>query len=250
MLASLTNMKQIFFLFLVVALVGACSTKKIVEAKPTVKLPKPMLTKTDSISYVFGLSVAQSVQKIEEDSDGEIKLDIDLFSEAIKEKLADKPRMTDEEMNTIMQDFGREMQAKQRAKAERDALKSKEEGMQFLAANAKKDGVQTTASGLQYKILKAGTGVSPAAEDEVRVHYTGRLIDGSVFDSSVERGEPINFKLNQVIPGWTEGVQLMKKGAKYEFTIPSELGYGERGTSGIPGGSVLIFEVELLDVIK
>ncbi len=119
----------------------------------------------------------------------------------------------------------------------------------FLAANAKKDGVKTTASGLQYKVIKSGTGKSPKATDTVKVHYHGTLIDGTVFDSSVERGEPVSFPVNGVIPGWTEALQLMKEGDKWQLFIPSKLAYGERGAGAKIGpNATLIFEVELLAV--
>lgn len=121
--------------------------------------------------------------------------------------------------------------------------------MDYLAENAQKDGVTVTASGLQYEVLEEGDGASPSASDTVEVHYEGTLADGKKFDSSYDRGQTISFPLNGVIPGWTEGLQLMKEGAKYRFTIPSELGYGERGAGGvIPGGATLIFVVELVKV--
>jgi FKBP-type peptidyl-prolyl cis-trans isomerase len=124
-----------------------------------------------------------------------------------------------------------------------------EAGQAFLAANAKKEGVVTTATGLQYKVLQAGTGARPKATDTVNVHYRGTLIDGKTFDSSYDRGEPISFPLNRVIAGWTEGVQLMPVGSKYEFYIPYQLAYGERGAGGvIPGYATLIFVVELLAI--
>lgn len=123
-------------------------------------------------------------------------------------------------------------------------------GSVYLAANKKKEGVVVTASGLQYRILVPGNGQSPRATDKVRVHYTGKLINGEVFDSSIARNTPAEFVLNQVIKGWTEGVQLMKVGSKYEFAIPSDLGYGPRGAGSIPGNSVLIFEVELLGILR
>lgn len=119
----------------------------------------------------------------------------------------------------------------------------------YLDDNAKKDGVTTTASGLQYRVLKEGTGAKPGPTDKVTVHYAGKLVNGKEFDSSYKRGQPIDFPLNAVIPGWSEGVQLMQEGAKYEFVIPSQLGYGARGAGGvIPGNATLIFEVELLEV--
>ncbi len=124
-----------------------------------------------------------------------------------------------------------------------------EAGQAFLAANAKKEGVTTTASGLQYKVIKAGTGAKPKATDSVNVHYRGTFIDGKTFDSSYDRGEPISFGLNKVIRGWTEGVQLMPVGSTYEFYIPYHLAYGERGAGGaIPGYATLIFQVELLAI--
>jgi FKBP-type peptidyl-prolyl cis-trans isomerase len=121
--------------------------------------------------------------------------------------------------------------------------------LDYLQANAQKEGVQTTSTGLQYKVVRPGTGKSPNATDQVQVHYRGTLIDGTQFDSSYDRGQPAQFPLNRVIPGWTEGLQLMKEGAKYEFVIPSNLGYGTMGSgSTIPPGATLIFEVELLKV--
>lgn len=129
--------------------------------------------------------------------------------------------------------------------------KLKKEGEEYLTANKAKEGVKVTASGLQYKVNTAGEGASPIASDQVKVHYTGKLVDGTVFDSSVDRGEPVTFPLGGVIKGWTEGLQLMKKGAKYEFTIPSDLAYGANGSGrSVPPHATLIFTVELLDIIK
>ena len=128
--------------------------------------------------------------------------------------------------------------------------KMKEEGSKYLEENKGKEGVKVTESGLQYKVLKEGEGDAPTAQDRVKVHYTGKLVDGTVFDSSVERGTPATFGVTEVIPGWVEGVQLMSPGAKYEFVIPSEIAYGPRGQGSIPPNAVLVFEVELLEVIE
>lgn len=152
--------------------------------------------------------------------------------------------MNPEEAQKLIQDYLNDLQSK----AEEAA---KAEGKKFLEENKKDAKVQETASGLQYVVEKEGTGAQPTAEDEVTVHYTGRLLDGTVFDSSVNRGEPATFPLNRVIPGWTEGVQLMKEGAKYTFFIPSDLAYGPQGIPGaIPPHSTLIFDVELIKVVK
>ena len=142
------------------------------------------------------------------------------------------------------------LRAKQQEMAQKAAQDNIEAGAAYLEENAKKDGVTTTDSGLQYEVLEEGEGASPAAEDIVKVHYRGTLLDGTEFDSSYKRGEPAEFPLNQVIPGWTEGVQLMKEGAKYRFHIPSDLAYGERATGSITPNSTLIFDVELLEVVK
>ena len=133
---------------------------------------------------------------------------------------------------------------------EKEGETSKAEGEAFLAANKTKEGVITTESGLQYKVLTEGSGQKPTAEDQVKVHYTGRLLDGTVFDSSVERGEPVTFALGGVIPGWTEALQIMPVGSKYQLWIPSDLAYGVRGNQGIRPNSTLEFEVELLEIVK
>ena len=138
----------------------------------------------------------------------------------------------------------------QQQKQQQEASKNIAIGEAYLAENKTKEGVQVTPTGLQYKVIQEGTGKQPTTEDEVTVHYTGTLIDGSVFDSSVQKGQPISFQVTGVIAGWTEGLQLMKEGAKYEFYIPSNLAYGPQGRPGIPGNSTLIFEVELIKIGK
>ena len=172
-------------------------------------------------------------------------LDIDSFMNALKAVYAGgELEMQPEEAQKLINEYLQDLQAKADAAA-------RAEGDKFLAENGKKENVRTTASGLQYVVEKEGTGAQPTAEDEVTVHYTGKLLNGQVFDSSVNRGEPATFPLNRVIPGWTEGVQLMKEGAKYTFFIPSDLAYGPQGVPGaIPPHSTLIFDVELIKVNK
>ena len=155
-------------------------------------------------------------------------------------------------MEDILTKLRQELTAKAEAKSKAEGEKNLKEGKAFLAANAKKDGVKTTATGLQYKVLKSGTGASPQKTDTVKVHYHGTLIDGTVFDSSVQRGEPITFPVSGVIPGWTEALQLMKVGDKWQLFIPSSLAYGELSPPGskIGPNSTLLFEVELLGIEK
>ena len=151
-------------------------------------------------------------------------------------------------INQAVQDAQTRIRAQQEQQVEAMAEANLKSGEAFLAENAKKDGVTVTASGLQYRVITEGAGDAPKATDTVKVHYEGRLISGDVFDSSIARGEPVSFPLNGVIPGWSEGVQLMKVGSKFEFTIPSALAYGPSGTGPIPPNSVLVFDVELLEI--
>ncbi len=198
----------------------------------------------DKVSYALGMGIGSQLKDM-----GAENLNIDDFAQAIKDVLAGKKLLTDVEAQDVVQDFFREQEEKQRAAAAERFKENKEKGARFLAENAKKDGVKTTASGLQYIVLQEGTGKSPKATDTVLCHYEGTLIDGTMFDSSIKRGEPATFGLNQVISGWTEGLQLMQEGAKFRFFIPYELGYGERGAGGsIPPFSTLIFDVELIEV--
>ena len=192
----------------------------------------------DKVSYALGLSLGQNmassgVKTIEYD-------DLVAGMKAIMNK--EKPAISFDEAQEVLNTFFSELEAQVAGKA-------KEEGEAFLAANAKREGVNVTASGLQYEVLTAAEGKKPKATDKVKVHYEGTLIDGTVFDSSYRRGEAISFGLNQVIKGWTEGVQLMSIGSKYKFFIPYNLAYGERGAGAqIPPYAALIFTVELLGI--
>lgn len=202
-------------------------------------------TAKEKVSYAIGMDMAGSLKK------SEIAVDPDVLNRAIKDVLTDqKPLMTDDEVKMAIQSLQKEMQEKQQAKMMAEAETNKKAGEAFLAENKKKEGVKTTASGLQYQVMTAGKGKSPKETDTVSVQYKGTLLDGSEFDSSYKRGEAATFPVNGVIKGWTEALQLMKEGDKWKLFIPSALAYGETGTQGGPIGpnAVLIFEVELVSV--
>lgn len=199
-------------------------------------------TETQKISYIIGYQQGENLKNTAMQMSEE--LDMDIFTKAVKDAYTGKESaLTDEQIEAV----GKAFEERKIKEAEEKATKNKTDGEQFLAENAKKAGVQTTASGLQYKVIKEGTGKQPKVTDVVTVHYEGKLIDGKVFDSSYERGIPAQFKLNEVIKGWTEGLQLMKEGGKYELYVPSELAYGDAGNPVIEPNSVLIFTVELLN---
>ncbi len=199
----------------------------------------------DKVSYALGLGIGRQLAQMGADG-----LDINDFAQAIKDILAGRePQVSDAEAQAIVSDFFAQQEAKQRAAAVEKYKDNKEKGEQWLADNAQKEGVVTLPSGLQYQVLREGNGRQPKATDAVKCHYEGLLIDGTVFDSSYQRGEPATFPLNGVIRGWTEGLQLMKEGAKYRFFIPYTLAYGERGAGqSIPPFAALIFDVELIEV--
>lgn len=193
----------------------------------------------DKLSYALGLSMGQNFK-----GSGVDKLNADDFADALRAVYGEgNPAMTYDEAKQVVQEYFTNLQAKA---GEMNAKAGKE----YLANNAKEEGVKVTESGLQYLVVKEGNGKKPGPNDVVTVHYTGRLIDGTVFDSSVERGEPATFAVGQVIPGWVEGLQLMSEGSAYRLFIPSELAYGEHGTGPIQPNSTLIFDVQLLKVGK
>ena len=200
----------------------------------------------DKVSYALGLGIGQQLAQM-----GASDLNIDDFAQAIKDVIAGNSlKVKHQEAQQIVQEYfakKEEVLSKQRAEA---GKAHKEAGEKYLAENAKKDGVITLPSGLQYQVLKEGNGNKPTAKDSVKCHYEGFLIDGTVFDSSVQRGEPAVFGLQQVIAGWTEGLQLMQEGAKYRFFIPYRLAYGEGGAgASIPPFAALVFDVELIEVM-
>ncbi len=195
----------------------------------------------DKLSYALGMNVGYSYL-----ASGISNLQVDDFAQGVKAVMEQaEPALSIDEAKTIINDFFMQLQ-EQINKAADETLKKGEE---FLAENAKRPGIVTLPSGLQYEILSAGTGRKPSATDRVQCHYHGTLIDGTVFDSSVQRGEPAVFGVNQVIPGWVEALQLMPEGSRWKLYIPSKLAYGERQAGSIPPNSALVFEVELIKVI-
>jgi len=211
-----------------------------IEAQET----SPLKDEKDKVSYSIGMEIGKNLKKQSFD------LNEDLLLKGVKDAFSgEKPLMTDEEIMQTMTAFQKEMMAKQQEAAKKLAEKNKLEGEAFLAENKKKEGVITLPSGLQYKVIKAGTDKKPKATDTVKVHYKGTLIDGKEFDSSYRRGEPVTFPVNGVIPGWTEVLQLMGEGAKWQVFIPSNLAYGERGAGREIGpNATLIFEIELISI--
>jgi len=248
-------MKKLTFVLLILSVqFMSCSPKKsavvaAVDTPTTISTTTTTTTtttmKVDSVSYSLGVLLAKNLVQ-----QGFDNLNSDDLSTAINDVLSGKQTMVSPtEANQIVMEY---QQSKAKEKEAADALKyagNKEEGAKFLAANKEREGVTTTASGLQYEVMTQGDGAKPTTSDKVKVHYHGMLIDGTVFDSSVDRGQPTSFGVTQVISGWVEGLQLMNVGSKYKFFIPYDLAYGERAAGPTIGPfSTLIFEVELLGI--
>ena len=202
-----------------------------------------LTTDEQKLGYIIGMDIGKSLR------DQGTEVDLDSLIDAIRSTYnGEELLLTDDEAAAIRKAYVEKRQSEQQAEAAAAGQANLVEGQKFLADNKVKEGVQTTASGLQYKVVTMGDGAKPAAEDTVKVHYRGTLLDGTEFDSSYARNEPISFALNRVIAGWTEGVQLMPIGSKFIFYIAPDLAYGEGGGGPIPPNSTLIFEVELLDI--
>ncbi len=228
------HFKHIVLTVIALAVFSACEGQKGKSVKTT------MSSTEDSISYALGVSIANNLKR-----SGFENLNFDIMAQAMKSAIAgDSLKIASADCDPMIQNYMNNVNAKKGEAAI-------ERGRKFLEENAKKQGVVTLPSGLQYQIIKEGTGEKPALTDKVSTHYHGTLIDGTVFDSSVERGQPAEFNVNQVIPGWTEALQLMPVGSKWKLFIPSSLAYGERGAGGAIGpNETLIFEVELLSIVK
>jgi len=213
-------------------------SQRSVEASPVLKNQK------DKISYIIGMDIGDNLKK------QSIEINPEILLKGVKDALSgEKPLMSEQEIRETVAAFQKEAKVKQEEMAKKAGEKNKKEGDAFLAENKKKEGVKTLASGLQYKVIKAGTGKKPKLTDTVTTHYRGTLIDGTEFDSSYRRGQPASFPVNGVIPGWTEALQLMEEGAKWHLFIPPQMAYGERGAGTVIGpNSTLIFEIELISI--
>jgi FKBP-type peptidyl-prolyl cis-trans isomerase FkpA len=227
--------------------VAGCQDDAVAEIKAPV-----LDTEIQKQSYGLGASIGMYMQRnLEEHQKLDLELDQALIMRGFSDSMAGNSAIEKEEIQALLMNLDATMKEKQQAKMVADAEANVATGLLFLEENAKKEGVQVTESGLQYVVLVPAEGEKPAATDTVTVHYTGTFLDGTTFDSSRESGKPVSFPLNGVIKGWTEGVQLMSVGSKFEFTIPSELAYGANGyPPTIPGNAVLAFEIELLSIQK
>ena len=243
-------MKKIYLSTLAIALVGltmsGCNEDKTPKTEAKAPVAQTLSTQKEKVGYAIGLQIGSQLLQTK---DG---LNADALIMGINDALAEKaPRLTNEEMQSAKMAFQKQVQEQAQQEMTKLAVNNKAEGAAFLAANKSKEGVVTLPSGLQYKVVTAGTGATPTAADTVVTHYTGTLINGQVFDSSVQRGEPATFPVGGVIPGWTEALQHMKVGAKWQLFIPSDLAYGERGAGQmIAPNSTLVFDIELLEIKK
>ena len=247
-------MKTIVVLIAAIACTIGCQPQKASDtsAKPETEKKSAEITKEsfksidDKVNYAVGIEIGKNIKR------NGLALNDDIFMKGIHDGVNEKePLLPEEEMRDVKRDHAkaqREIREKERAE---EAKKNKAEGEKFLEENKKKEGIKVTESGLQYKVLKEGDGEKPGPTDKVKVHYKGTLIDGTEFDSSFKRDTPATFGVNRVVKGWTEALQLMPVGSKWQVFIPSELGYGERGSRGKIGpNSVLIFEMELIEIVK
>ena len=259
MIILLTLHKELFMSKKVIKLLVCVSVLSIstslMGAEKTAGNISIFKNEADKLSYAIGMSISSSLKRTEKDTD----LNYTIIIQAIKDMTGGKePLLSDDEMKEVLGTFQTKMREKamaaqkeQQAKVMADAPKNIAIGKAYLEANKKKEGVKVTASGLQYKVLKQGTGPKPAKSDKVRVHYTGTFVDGKEFDSSVKRGKPAEFPVTGVIKGWTEALLLMNTGSKWQLAIPSELAYGKTGRApSMPPSATLLFDVELLDIVK
>lgn len=234
-------MKKFLFIFLLFTMVPFVACKKTKFSQQ-----EKLENQKDKASYAIGFDLGKNLKKYSED------ISLEKMIQGIRDGISgQKSALTEEETRKTLTEFQQNLIKKELERRKEVAIKNKVEEEKFLAENAKKEGVVTTASGLQYKVIREGNGPKPTLEDTVKVHYRGTFINGKEFDSSYKRGEPVTFELKNMIPGWIEALQMMKAGSKWQIFIPSSLAYGEQGAGDIiEPNSLLIFEVELLEVVK
>ena len=237
------TLNRILAVALVAGLAVACNKK---EGEQSPADTSDLQTDAEKFGYAVGVDIGRSLKPVKD------SVDLGALMKGMQESMeGQKPRLSDEEREQVKTAVSKQLQQKNMEERMAKAKENKEKGEKFLAENGKRQGVTTTKSGLQYEAVTEGKGAAPVASDKVTVHYKGTLIDGTEFDSSYKRNQPVTFPLGNVIPGWTEGLQLMKEGGKAKLYIPSELAYGERGAGAKIGpNETLIFEVELLKVEK
>ncbi|MGF1706076.1 FKBP-type peptidyl-prolyl cis-trans isomerase [Enterovibrio baiacu] len=251
-------MKSVFKMSLLAATVALAVGCQQEEAKETttaaVEAPAAVeavtfATEDDKAAYAIGASLAQYLKaNLDQQEEIGLSLSSDLVLQGVQDAFADKSKLSDEEAQAALQSLDQRVAEMAQKQAEEKAAAAVKAGEEFRATFAKTEGVTTTDSGLMYQVETLGEGAKPAAEDTVVVHYKGTLTDGTQFDSSYDRDQPATFPLNRVIPGWTEGVQLMPVGSKFKFVIPPELAYGAQDTPAIPANSTLVFDVELIEI--
>ncbi|MFT6984287.1 MAG: FKBP-type peptidyl-prolyl cis-trans isomerase FkpA [Psychromonas sp.] len=245
---TMKNVFKVSLLAAAVLLTVGCNEKKetvVAEKEAAVTFENNQ----DKVAYAIGTSFSQQFNTmLSKQAELGMELDKEIVLQGISDTLTGSSKLTDEDIMVTLKAYGEKVKAAAEKQKIDNAGKAAEEAKVFLEANAKMEGVTVTESGLQYSVITAAEGAKPKAADTVTVHYVGTLVDGTEFDSSVKRGQPATFPLNRVIPGWTEGLQLMSVGEKYKFVIPAELAYGDQGAGSIPAGATLLFDVELLDI--
>lgn len=244
-------MKKILYLtaFFLVAVASGCNEEsKAPVSAPAITSPQ---TEAEKQAYAVGSRMAESHKKVIDDiTEVQGSFDIDMYMLGIEDTIKGETKLTPEELKTVSDSFRKEYLDKKRLNAEKKIAEANKVATEFLDANKQLEGVVTTESGLQYKVLKTGDGKKPEDGYRVKVLYTGKLVNGEIFDTTAPDNEPREFQLNRVVRGWKEGLKLMSEGSKFEFFIPPKLGYGNRDNDKIPAGSVLIFEVELIETFK
>lgn len=232
-------MKKLIFAFATLLFLGIFPNNTFAQKD---KKGTELKTFQDSLAYSYGYLIGKQMK--------DMKIDKEVLKKGIDDQFAETQKIDEATAQMVMKKAQQERMRAEQEKAKQEGIVNAAAGAKFLSENKTKPGVGSTPSGLQYKVLTQGTGPKPLANQKVKVNYEGKLLNGTVFDSSYKRGKPAEFGLSQVIKGWTEGLQMMNTGSKYEFYIPSELAYGSRGSRSIPANSVLIFTVELLEIVK